>query len=582
MSLALVYSSIHKQVTHRKSSPLDSYTKKRGYRFSISVPRIHPIILCMLLALLFSGILEAKTITYGVYDNSPKIFRDNTGDAAGILVDVLEYIAKEEGWTLSPRFGTWAECMTMLEEGLIDIMPDVAYTTERAEKYSFHGNPVLSSWSQVYAVQNSGIKSILDLDQKRVAVLKGSVHHEKFLALCTGFDLDIRIVLRDDFDEVMATIAKGEADAVIVNSLYGLRHAGDYRLEDTAIVFNPSTLYYASRIGENLDVLSIIDGHLEALKQNPNSAYYKSVKRWTGEAQHYRFPNWLKALLVFISMGLVFTTIAGFLLKKKVSQRTAELRQSYLEMEDKVKQRTAELAAALEKAETADRTKSAFLAIMSHELRTPLNSIIGFSGILLQELPGKLNEEQKKQLTVVKKASTHLLSLINDVLDISKIEAGQFNLVFQTFNLRESLSNTIKALLPIAEKKGIELSFRISEDLCEVYGDQRRIDQIVLNLVSNAIKFTEKGSVSIEGFKDKGICHILVKDTGIGIKAEDIGKLFTPFSQLDTGLSRKYDGTGLGLSICKKILLLMQGDITVSSEPGLGSSFEVRFPISQE
>jgi signal transduction histidine kinase len=236
----------------------------------------------------------------------------------------------------------------------------------------------------------------------------------------------------------------------------------------------------------------------------------------------------------------------------------------------------------MDQAKAADHLKSAFLATMSHELRTPLNSIIGFTGIMLQGLAGPLNEEQKKQLGMVQTSSRHLLALINDVLDISKIEAGQLTLSVSTFDLRASVEKTVQLVTPLAEKNGLDLSAEISKDVGMVTSDQRRLEQIILNLLNNAVKFTEKGEIRVTCRAIGAQYELAVSDTGIGIDPTEISHLFQPFHQIDTGLSRKREGTGLGLSICRKLIVLMGGSIDVKSRFGRGSTFTVRFPKFQE
>jgi len=247
-------------------------------------------------------------------------------------------------------------------------------------------------------------------------------------------------------------------------------------------------------------------------------------------------------------------------------------------MEQRIIERTADLAKAMARAQEADRIKSAFLATMSHELRTPLNSIIGFTGLILRERVGPLNEEQKKQLNMVHSSAQHLLALINDVLDISKIEAGQLTLVQEAVDLRKIIEKVAQSTLPLADSKGLEMGIEIVPELSSIPGDARRIEQILLNLLSNAIKFTEKGSVKIVCTLDDA--HVLVKviDTGIGIKYEDLGKVFETFRQIDSGISRKYEGTGLGLSISKRLAELMGGKLWVESVWEEGSTFSLSLP----
>jgi PAS domain S-box-containing protein len=260
-------------------------------------------------------------------------------------------------------------------------------------------------------------------------------------------------------------------------------------------------------------------------------------------------------------------------------------------LEQNVARRTDELHATLVRAEAADRLKSAFLATMSHELRTPLNSIIGFTGIVLQGLAGPLNEEQAKQLGMVRGSARHLLELINDVLDISKIEAGQLEVKPAAFHVREAVERVVGSVRHMAERKGLVLSCSIDPSVVEIVSDRRRVEQILLNLLNNGIKFTPKGSVSLtvtpvsnqrfsNDARPSEAVRFIVADTGIGIKPADLATLFQPFRQIDSGIARQHEGTGLGLAICRKLATLLGGEITASSEGTRGSVFTVTLPVT--
>ncbi len=957
----------------------------------------------------------AQTVRVGVYQNSPKVALSDAGRAEGIFIDVIESVAKREGWALEYVPGTWAEGLERLEQGRIDLMPDVARNTEREVLYGFHDEPVLASWNQVYTRKGSAVRNLLDLGGKRVAVLAGSVQERQLSQMAESFSLVLQWVPREDFDATFAAVQNGEADAVVTNRFFGVRNAAHYGLEDTAIIFSPSQLFFASPKGQHRELLEAIDRHLLELKKNSDSVYYRSLRHWSVDEVRTASPAWLGPTLVtglaLLLSGVVWVwvlrrqvgaatraarqrndeiliinrtlratgsrrelsavlteAIKGALaltgfdggvlclrnaqngtmevgacidalppsdraanngalcdaecpailqtlargqrhvlleanapatpqacgkglddgvrwnayfplvvqehtigilclfsrqaqppaphllalvedicgpvalamenarlyelaqtdareLEQRVQERTAQIAElsdflqaiidhianpifykgpdlrfrgcnrayektfgidraeflgktvldlAYLPQEDResfqaedasvlangttvqreatmpfddgklhqtlysvsgfrhahgapaglvglivditplkevqaalravneeqaaifeaanfgialiqnrmvlrcnrrleeilgyagdelqgqntrmwylsdedylqggapvyntvaivgTHQRvqqlrrkngqviwcrltaraldrsdpdkgmvvvtediTAERAAALalrgakEAAEAADRIKSSFLATMSHELRTPLNSIIGFTGIVLQELAGPLTTEQAKQLGMVRDSARHLLALINDVLDISKIEAGELKVGRAPFDLTVSIQKAISIVKPLADKKHLQLQVEIHSDLGTMHSDARRVEQVLLNLLSNAIKFTDKGSVHLQaqrvddylpegGTRTVAATRIRVQDTGMGIHEEDLSLLFVPFRQLDSALSRKHDGTGLGLAICRRLAQLLGGQISASSVWGQGSMFTVTLPL---
>ena len=246
-------------------------------------------------------------------------------------------------------------------------------------------------------------------------------------------------------------------------------------------------------------------------------------------------------------------------------------------LEDEVLERTAELVAARNDAERLAQVKGRFLANMSHEIRTPLNAILGLSQVGLQQDHGRTAAET---FTQIRDAGEHLLKVVNDVLDISKLEAGTLTIEQRPFDLRKAISQPAAMLEQHMQAKSLRLLVTLAEDLppC-VLGDGFRLQQILINLLGNAVKFTEQGSVSLDVYREHGLYCFRVTDTGIGMSRGQIGRLFTPFQQLEDNPVQRREGTGLGLCISNTLATLMGGDIHVSSERGVGSKFVLRLPL---
>lgn len=267
----------------------------------------------------------------------------------------------------------------------------------------------------------------------------------------------------------------------------------------------------------------------------------------------------------------------------RLDEEQAKVQKSHVELELKVQERTSELSKVNEKLKELDKLKSMFVASMSHELRTPLNSIIGFTGVLLQGISGPLNEKQTDQLLRVKSASQHLLSLISDVIDISKIEAGYAEAEIETFSLRELIKEAKKEIDIIAAPKGLSIEIEMGEEM-QMRSDKRHLYQCLLNYLNNAVKFTEKsGTIIVNVIESDNNVKISVTDQGIGIAQEEQSKLFEAFERLETHLRVKPGGAGLGLYLTRKITEgILEGSVWMNSIEGVGSTFGLNLPKNIE
>ena len=272
-------------------------------------------------------------------------------------------------------------------------------------------------------------------------------------------------------------------------------------------------------------------------------------------------------------------------LAEEFNRMAARLKESYSGLEQKVEERTRELATALaeldekgRQLEAASRHKSEFLANMSHELRTPLNAIIGFSQVLGTKLFGEVNEKQAEYLEDILTSANHLLALINDILDLSKVEAGQIELDVAPFSLREALERGVVMMRERAVEDGVQVALALNPGVDVVDGDERRIRQVIFNLLSNAVKFTPVGgAVDVGATQVNGEVRVSVADTGPGIAPEDHERIFEEFQQTAAGVEQ-LEGTGLGLALSKRLVELHGGRIWVDSELGKGSTFVFTLP----
>jgi len=275
---------------------------------------------------------DELTVRVGIYENQPKIFTDENGKASGFWPDIIDYIASAEGWKIEYIPGTWSQCLERLENSEIDIMPDVAYTDERKELYDFSNQTVYVSWSRIYTRDGIDIESIIDLEGKTVAVLKGSVNVEGWEGikeLVRKFDIDCNFIEVDSYNKVFELVESGQADAGVTSKDFGNQHQADYDIIKTAIVFQPSPLYFAFPQKSSLApyLIERIDYHMTGLKEDQNSIYYHSLEKWLGAKpiEKQVMPSWAMWTLIGIAILVLLLAGGSLILREQVKARTKEL-----------------------------------------------------------------------------------------------------------------------------------------------------------------------------------------------------------------------------------------------------------------
>ncbi len=501
-----------------------------------------------------------RIIRVGIYENPPKIYSDTQGTPAGFLPELLRDIARHHGWQLQWVHGDWAELLGMLENGRIDMIPDVAFSPERMERYLFNREDIFINWGVVYSRNRFHPQSFFDLNGKRIAGMKGDIHIEGktgIVELTRSFGINIDLMETDTYREAFELISRGEADAAVVNRIFGSTYEKEFDINRTSLVFNPVSIRCA--FPQTWDgasqVITELDESLAAYKNDKGSIYYTLLDTYLIRYIAHRsvIPFWL---VILLSGALVFVLILGILMLR-------------LHREIHYRMKTEqELRLARDEAEQANRAKTIFLAGMTHELRTPMSAILGYSE-LLQRSRG-LSQDQKRQIETINSSGLHLLNLINEVLDMSRIESGKIFLDKKDFNLQETIKSCMDQIRPGAEKKNQSLTLLADPGLpADINTDELKIRQILLNLLNNAVKYTGPGVIEIICSRIQGkenMIRIEVADHGPGIPEIWRSSLFLPFERGAYNNSST-PGAGLGLALSRRYARVMGGDLIHGENP---------------
>lgn len=509
----------------------------------------------------FTPLCAEQTLDVGIYNNSPKIFMNDNNKPSGFFVDLLSSIAEKEKWNLNFIPCEWEECLSKLESGEIDIMPDVAQTKEREKRFAFGQEVVLSSWSMVYGHKGNTIFSILDLQHKRVAVLKNSVQYIYLKEQASLFDIHPRFIETENFSDSIGFLEAKKVDAAIINNFYD---ASDREIEQTNVFLNPVILKFAFPKTLDASIKVTIDKYIKAYKQDTLSPFYTAKKKWLEVQQKNSFPLWLKWGLLGVSVLVL--TLLGFVafFKYLLSLKIKELK-------------------ANEKiliAQSRSAAMGEMISMIAHQWKQPL--------AILSMIANNLKADVELELLDTKTAQEYHQQLSNQIFYLSHT-IDDFRNFFKPNNEKQfvqDLCQVIENALNLMGKSLENNQIRIIKEFDSIknlliYSNE--LVQVIINLLKNSKEafgenHSQKNYIHIRIYRRENDAFIEIEDNAGGIRAGILEKIFDPyFTTKET-----CNGTGLGLYMSKSIIENhFNGTLSVTCK-GKTSLFTIKFPIIHE
>ena len=538
-----------------------------------------------------------RVVRVGVYQNNPKVFIDDSGVPMGIFVDVLEEIARLEGWNLRYFPGTWSENLQRLRESEIDLLVDVAQSADRVSEFHFSRGWVLESWIDVYTLENRRIRRVADLAGKTIAVLRGSIQ-EQYLSgeFQTVFGLRYTIQSLPDYAATVDAVRSGRADALVASRFFYFSPLKDPAIVPNHLILYPGGLYIAFCKNGCEDLVPVFDEHLARMKNDFGSVYYRSLERWlkTPEVRTHRIPRWVWWINLAVFSLLILAGMFSLLLRRQVRVRTRELSEANArltavnrELDEKIselkqshdeQEKLHQQIARIRKLESIGQLAGG----IAHDFNNMIGVILG-SVELAREALGP-DSPALEELEEIRGAAQRSAELTRRLLAFARQQPAQPRIV----DLNVSISGIVSMLRRLIGEH-LLLEFLPGEDLPPVFIDPSQVDQILTNLVVNARDaISGSGTITIETGRQvfpiddscthraTGVEGVLLKvgDNGCGMPPELIERIFDPFFTTKP----QGEGTGLGLATVFGIVAQNHGCVTVDSLPGEGTTISILLP----